>query len=69
MRGMANVMCGQEGYYGTSSFNVVLDIDKLIHNQKALNIDANMQNENDEMKKAFYDEVNNTVEDKCSIDN
>ena len=23
-----NIMCGQEGYYGTGSFNVLLDIDK-----------------------------------------
>ena len=29
MRGVsANVMCGQEGYFGTSAFQVVLDIDK-----------------------------------------
>jgi DNA-directed RNA polymerase II subunit RPB1 len=31
MRGIsANVMCGQEGYFGTSLFQVVLDIDKYI---------------------------------------
>ena len=30
MRGVsANVMCGQEGYFGTSSFQVVLDINKI----------------------------------------
>ena len=30
MRGVsANVMCGQEGYFGTNAFQVVLDIDKL----------------------------------------
>ena len=30
MRGVsANVMCGQEGYFGTSAFQVVLDIDKI----------------------------------------
>jgi DNA-directed RNA polymerase II subunit RPB1 len=30
MRGVsANVMCGQEGYYGTSSFNILLDLQKL----------------------------------------
>tara|TARA_X000000368_G_scaffold313540_1_gene251136 strand:+ start:6161 stop:10654 length:4494 start_codon:yes stop_codon:yes gene_type:complete len=30
MRGVsANIMCGQEGYFGTSSFKVVLDIDKM----------------------------------------
>tara|TARA_B100001093_G_scaffold511728_1_gene580230 strand:- start:235 stop:1971 length:1737 start_codon:yes stop_codon:yes gene_type:complete len=31
MRGIsANVMCGQDGYFGTSSFKVLLDIDKVI---------------------------------------
>ena len=30
MRGVsANVMCGQEGYFGTSAFQVILDLDKL----------------------------------------
>ena len=30
MRGVsANVMCGQEGYFGTSAFQVLLDLDKL----------------------------------------
>ena len=30
LRGVSsNVMCGQEGYFGTSAFNVVLDLDRL----------------------------------------
>ena len=30
MRGVsANVMCGQEGYFGTSAFQVMLDLDKI----------------------------------------
>jgi DNA-directed RNA polymerase II subunit RPB1 len=30
MRGVsANVMCGQEGYFGTSAFQLVLDMDKM----------------------------------------
>ena len=30
MRGVsANVMCGQEGYFGTSAFQVVLDMDEM----------------------------------------
>jgi DNA-directed RNA polymerase II subunit RPB1 len=30
MRGIsANVMCGQEGFYGTSAFQVVLDIEEM----------------------------------------
>ena len=35
MRGVsANVMCGQEGYFGTSSFKVLVDIDKIIKQQQ-----------------------------------
>jgi DNA-directed RNA polymerase II subunit RPB1 len=30
----ANVMCGQEGFFGTSAFQVVLDIDELQHLQE-----------------------------------
>jgi DNA-directed RNA polymerase II subunit RPB1 len=30
MRGVsANIMCGQEGYYGTSAFNVLLDLNEM----------------------------------------
>jgi len=30
MRGIsANIMCGQEGYFGTSSFQTILDIDEI----------------------------------------
>jgi hypothetical protein len=30
MRGVsANIMCGQEGYFGTNSFDLILDLDKL----------------------------------------
>jgi len=30
MRGVsANVMCGQTGYYGTSAFDVLLDLEKM----------------------------------------
>ena len=35
MRGVsANVMCGQEGYFGTNSFQVLVDIDKIISMQQ-----------------------------------
>ena len=37
MRGVsANVMCGQEGYYGTSSFQIFVDSDELIEQYKSL---------------------------------
>ena len=36
MRGVsANVMCGQEGYFGTSAFQLVLDIEKMKENAEA----------------------------------
>ena len=45
MRGVsANVLCGQEGYFGTSSFKVLLDINKVIENKEQeeyVNEDAN----------------------------
>ena len=35
MRGFsANVMCGQEGYYGTSAFQVIVDTDRLLINKE-----------------------------------
>ena len=65
MRGVsANVMCGQEGYFGTSAFQLVLDMDKL-HN---IETDEYEDNENDEdviQKKLDY---GNIIE-KCSIQN
>jgi DNA-directed RNA polymerase II subunit RPB1 len=46
MRGVSsNVMCGQEGYYGTSAFQVILDIDKI--NELSENNDIGWINEND----------------------
>ena len=65
MRGVsANVMCGQEGYFGTSAFQLVLDMDKL-HN---VDTDEYEDNENDEdviQKKLDY---GNIIE-KCSVQN
>ena len=38
MRGVsANVMCGQEGYFGTNCFQVIADIDQLL-SQEAVEI-------------------------------
>jgi len=35
MKGVsANVMCGQEGYFGTSSFQVLLDINKMLNEEE-----------------------------------
>ena len=66
MRGIsANVMCGQEGYYGTSAFQVLVNIDEMMK-QEAVeyrHIDAN-----EEIDEAF--KANSSVgldTDKCGI--
>jgi DNA-directed RNA polymerase II subunit RPB1 len=65
MRGVsANVMCGQEGYFGTSSFQVLLDMNKMI--KFGGEAKYNITNANDEIDKAF--EMENP-DDVCSIGN
>jgi DNA-directed RNA polymerase II subunit RPB1 len=65
MRGVsANVMCGQEGYFGTSSFQVLLDMNKMI--KFGGEMKYNITNSNDEIDKAF--EMENP-DDACSIGN
>ena len=64
MRGVsANVLCGQEGYFGTSSFKVLLDINEVIKNseeQEYLHEDAN-----DYIDKEFSDIID--PNDPCSL--
>jgi DNA-directed RNA polymerase II subunit RPB1 len=65
MRGVsANVMCGQEGYFGTSSFQVLLDMNKMI--KFGGESKYNITNANEEIDKAF--EMENP-DDVCSIGN
>ena len=65
MRGVsANVMCGQEGYFGTSSFQVLLDMNKMI--KFGGESKYNITNANDEIDKAFETE---NPDDVCSIGN
>ncbi len=65
MRGVsANVMCGQEGYFGTSSFKVLLDMNKMI--KFGGEMKYNITNSNDEIEKAFDME---NPDDVCSISN
>ena len=63
LRGVsANVMCGQEGYFGTAAFQVVLDIDEMQKLEAASEykyVDAN-----DEIEKFFGDMDN--PEDPCA---
>ena len=66
MRGVsANVMCGQEGYFGTSAFQVMLDLDKITQ------ITAEEFLEEDDTK--FIDEhfegMKQSEEGVCSLEN
>ena len=66
MRGVsANVMCGQEGYFGTSAFQVVLDIDKITQIQPQ---EWNEENKSKEIEAGFAGLVN-SEKDLCSIAN
>jgi DNA-directed RNA polymerase II subunit RPB1 len=65
MRGVsANVMCGQEGYFGTSSFQVLLDMNKMM--KFTGETKYNVMDANDEIDAAF--EMENP-DDACSIHN
>ena len=66
LRGVsANVMCGQEGYFGTSSFQVILDIEEI---QKQNAADENYQptDEEEEIEKFFGKSTSSVVGDQCS---
>jgi DNA-directed RNA polymerase II subunit RPB1 len=72
MRGIsANVMCGQEGFYGTSAFQVILDIAEMTKQQAA---QVKLSNENDELEKllsgmAGAEEVNACSTESLTIKN
>ncbi len=67
MRGVsANVMCGQEGFFGTSAFQVILDITEMQKLQETTQY--KVMDEADEIAKAFLG-ANEDKNDKCSIDN
>jgi DNA-directed RNA polymerase II subunit RPB1 len=64
LRGVsANVMCGQEGYFGTSSFQVVLDIEEM--QQLEATSEYRYINAEEEIEK-FFGDIDNP-NDKCSI--
>jgi DNA-directed RNA polymerase beta' subunit len=48
----ANVMCGQEGYYGTSSFQVILDVEEMLTLEETVKYE-NPDNEEEEIDKMF----------------
>ena len=63
MRGIsANVMCGQEGFYGTSAFQVVLNIDEMKDLEEVSQYEA--VNEEEDIEKMFGGIEN--ANDKCS---
>jgi DNA-directed RNA polymerase beta' subunit len=66
MRGIsANVMCGQEGYYGTSAFQVLVNIDEMM---KQDSVEYRHTDANEEIDEAF--KANSSVgldTDKCGI--
>jgi DNA-directed RNA polymerase II subunit RPB1 len=60
----ANIMCGQEGFFGTSAFQVILDIEEMqklqeVSEYKPMNIE-------DEIEEFFDDAIDNP-QDKCSL--
>ena len=57
----ANIMCGQQGYYGTSSFDIMLDINE-ISKLKSKNMEKKFDIDN------LMDEIDNS-EDFCSANN
>jgi DNA-directed RNA polymerase II subunit RPB1 len=63
LRGVsANVMCGQEGYFGTSSFQVILDLEE-IQKQNAVDETYQPTDEEEEIEKFFG---NMSLGDNCN---
>ena len=64
MRGIsANVMCGQEGYFGTAMFQVMLDMDKVAEFSENTNTSF-MDDEEDRIEQSFDVENQNDI---CSM--
>ena len=59
----ANVMCGQEGYYGTSSFQVILDIEEMSSLEEAIKYEY-PEDEQEAIEKMFGDV--DTGDSQCS---
>ena len=64
LRGVsANVMCGQEGFFGTSSFQVILNIQEM---QRLENISEYIPKDDNAVIEEFFGETENP-DDSCSI--
>lgn len=72
MRGVsANVMCGQEGYFGTSSFQVCIDTEEMLKTMRdrIKEMPSGFMTKDDIKDQQLIDEMMSTVEDpndKCS---
>ena len=66
MRGVsANVMCGQEGYFGTSSFNVMLDLKEVTKNKASEELQIT---NNDKYIEKYFGDLTDP-NDPCNISN
>ena len=76
MKGVsANIMCGQEGYYGTSAFQLYIDNDLLFKYQENMSLDEE-EFIDDEYHEGDVEDIIKNIEEKqqenygsCSIDN
>jgi DNA-directed RNA polymerase II subunit RPB1 len=66
MRGIsANVMCGQEGYYGTSAFQVMINMEEMM---KYESVEYKHTDDNEDIEEAFKANASVGLEtDKCGI--
>ena len=66
MRGVsANVMCGQEGYFGTSAFQVVLDMDKITQ----VSAEEYVHEDDTKFIEEHFEGIQKSEEGVCSVDN
>jgi DNA-directed RNA polymerase II subunit RPB1 len=68
MRGVsANVMCGQTGYYGTSSFDVLIDLEELGKMNIPEEVSIEVESAQEIIEKGF---ANEELQDEiCSLEN
>jgi DNA-directed RNA polymerase II subunit RPB1 len=58
MRGIsANVMCGQEGFYGTNAFKVMLDISQIMKMGQVATADKTVEEEKEAIIQGFMDKI------------
>ena len=61
----ANVMCGQEGLFGTAAFQVVLDINEMIKLEEASVYNYNRKSTQEQIEDALTEGIESS-DDKCS---